>query len=180
MMLGVVGLGITAVILLARAKPRSPGEMPILQPGQPPLGPPAPPPALPPGLNVPAGAILARNTPPGSQIMNSGTPYRGRIDVAPGDPRETLGRADVRAQLEALGFRDVVVYETADEAGDDIPFPDAKASPGRGTRWFRGVWTSTRSVERRVMPPWITLLWFTSGQPAVVAGRPAVALRRAW
>jgi hypothetical protein len=149
LMLGVVGIGITAAILLTRAKPRTPEALSV------PLGSPAPP--LPENLRVPN--ILGRNAPPGSAFMNTGTTYRGRLELPAGDART---REQLRTELEALGFRNVTVYMSVDEAGDEIPLPDAKINPTSGTRFFTGIWPGASVTQR--MPPTLRLLWVTVDQ----------------
>lgn len=147
-LIGAVGLiGLYAVYRLVTNKPRDPSDVPIYRP---PGTAPAP---LPANLRVPN--VLG---PDKSARINVNTFVRGRLE----DPRPA---ATVKTELEALGFRNIVVYPSAAEAAPAIPLPDALLSPTPGvTKWFSGVWTNP-SVNIVRMPPSTTLLWYAATEP---------------
>jgi hypothetical protein len=176
-MLGVAGLGLTAVYLLTRtqqqpapqptqpaqpAQPSSPGMTgaPPLIPVTPPPVPvgPAPPnpglPAQPAPIMAPANVVFAGGgpgQPANAMSLRNSFAYQGR--------GENVSEAD-------LGFLDAVqVFNTPDQARAG-GIPDwAIAGAGQNTRWFYGRYTFPSMTYQ--MPARVGAIWQRAGQQAL-------------
>ena len=159
--LAIGGIGVYAAIKLLTSKPSqtSTDNVPANQPNQP-VTPPAPV-----GLQQ---NIIGRNAPPGSALLRTGQPYRGRLELAPSATRE-----QTTSQLQALGFDTITVYASVAEArvNDAIPLPDALMNPTPGSRWFQAVWRGPSGA--RALPPQLLLLWPTVSAPSTGWYAPA-------
>lgn len=147
-MVGVVGLGILAVTLLASGKPE--GAFPGAPPGVPPspgqrlimLGDP---------LKFENGRYYRARIKLTSKPLTAMGPLGQNISISSASTKEDLGRG-----LVALGFQDVRVYMNERELPADWPKETAQAATPE-TRWFSGAWGGpTMSVPR---PPAIEAVW---------------------
>lgn len=135
-MIAVGGLGVYAIYRLVTTKASDQKSEEIKPAATGPVGPvngPIPPVTL-------LQNILGHNAPPGSALLRTGVPYRGRLELPisrppvlpmpppPGGfpPFSTLvasaSREQITSELQRLGFGDVIVYMTLAEAesGDAI------------------------------------------------------------
>lgn len=151
LMLGGLGL-VAAYYLLKAPKPSEPHVTPMIPTREPPPTPVViPPGALPdqPGMMPAPPADIAVAAGPTLQLT-PGSWYHGRIETSnpetpflprvpqPLDPVTwTTPREKLQQDLEVLGFGNVSVFMTPQEAAIDIFQPFALANPGKGTRWFR-------------------------------------------
>lgn len=124
-----------------------------------------------------------QNRPPG-EPLRPGTWFRGRLDLpahlppkaAPPNPKPLelahgqTSREQLASELGKLGFANVEVYMTPEEATPQVLLPAALANPTPGTRWFTAQWPPSaprRAIER---PPQLTYLWFVTAPARPATG----------
>lgn len=132
-MVGVGALGLYAIYRLVQTpKPSEEHITPMIPTREPPTPVIVPPGTLPdqPGAMPTPPADIAVVQGPVLQLT-PGSWYHGRIETM-NDAREK-----VQQDLQTLGFGNISVFQTPQEAATDIFQPFALANPGRGTRWFR-------------------------------------------
>lgn len=147
LMLGVVGLGLLAVVLLPSARGGEPEPRPP---------PPTPPPPTPPA-GMPGGRLPS--LPQNQVVITKGRRYWGRFDfpVAP-------SRAGIVAMIENLGLDNAVVYESEAEARQFIPpIPLVLENASVNTRWFQATAARTDNFARNPRPEVLTYLWIRTG-----------------
>lgn len=116
--------------------------------------------------------------------LTPGAWYHGRLEtthqtrelrsIEPSSNAEEIQRA-----LNALGFGNIFVFMTPQEAATDIFQPFALANPGKGTRWFRARLPAFHMDGNPVSPdvvkpPGLVLLW-RAAAPASTRATSSVA-----
>jgi hypothetical protein len=168
-MLAVVGVGIYAVIRMAKTTAGA-------QQGLPPGGsrpvplsvPTGTLPDLPGSVGTPPTGLAVDTTPAGQPLhLQGGRWYHGRLELTPSASRE-----QVDMMLRQMGFGreaavmphayDVQVFTTPLEASKSIFHEFALQNPGKGTRWFLARWPLSIgevSVPAPTRPTSMVLLW---------------------
>jgi hypothetical protein len=164
-MIGVVGTGLYALWRLTQtssSSPQTPSQ--LSTPTRPtPLNiPPGPLPSVPGPLPpLPTSTILFVN---GSPLhLRPAAWYHGRLETngqaSPFSPSSS--REQIAQGLASMGFGQVQVFMTPQEAAQDIFQPFALAGAATGTRWFRARWPLMieGGYPTPTRPAALSLLW---------------------